>query len=233
MWHTADGTRTLTGAEARLIRDTAWDLVDAIRAEKSLGSTLQFGIVLFDQLTWQQQVVMIAKVLRPLLIPSIGPPTPTALLDATVAAIYAQMHTNLQCEIDVEQTSSQNEEGDTERRQQILEVIREHGAEGNWPDAECVVMDTWELAIAEIQSWMLADEDWQLDDRALDLPPDKSREFKQTLGIRDDYFTDVPPDPNDQQARAAWADIVEIASGQRPDEAVIRLTCCALFARPP
>ncbi len=165
MWHTADGTRTLTGAEARLIRDTAWDLVDAIRAEKSLGSTLQFGIVLFDQLTWQQQVVMLAKALRPLLIPSIGPPTPTALLDATVAAIYAQMQTNLQCEIDVEQTSPQNEEGDTERRQQILEVIREHGAEGNWPDAECVVMDMWELAIAEIQSWVLADEDWQLDDR--------------------------------------------------------------------
>ena len=77
-------------------------------------------------------------------------------------------------------------------------------------------METWELAIEEIQSWVLADEDWQMDDRALDLPPDKSRVFKQALGIRDDYFTDVPPDANNQQARAAWADILELINGQRP-----------------
>ncbi len=81
-------------------------------------------------------------------------------------------------------------------------------------------MDTWELAIDAVQGWVLADEDWQMDGLTLDLPPDKNREFKQALGIRDDYFTDIPPDANDQQARAAWADILELINGQRPDEAV-------------
>lgn len=38
MWHTAEGTRTLEGAEARLFREAAWALIDAIRAEKNLGS---------------------------------------------------------------------------------------------------------------------------------------------------------------------------------------------------
>ncbi|MFB3106225.1 MAG: hypothetical protein ACE1ZA_15075 [Pseudomonadales bacterium] len=220
MWHTANGKRTLAGAEARLIRETAWDLVDAIRAEISLDSSVQFGILLFDQLTWQQQLVMLFKVLKPLLDSSVGSPTATALLDATIAAIYAQMNSGVECEIDMEQTSPQGEEGDTELRQRIIEAIREHGAEGNWPDPECVVMDAWELTIDAVQGWVLADEDWQMDGLTLDLPPDKNREFKQALGIRDDYFTDIPPDANDQQARAAWANILELINGQRPDEAV-------------
>jgi len=220
MWHTANGTRTLTGAESRLIRETAGELVDAIRAEKSVASSVKFGIPLFDQLTWQRQLAMLFRVLKPLLTTSVGPPKATALLDATVGAIYAQMHVGVECEIDMEQTSPKSEEGDTERRQGIIEAIREHGAEGNWPDPECVVMETWEFAIQEVQGWVLADEDWQMDGLTLDLPPDKSREIKQFMGIRDDYFTDVPPDVSDQQARGAWADILELINGRRPDEAV-------------
>jgi hypothetical protein len=75
-------------------------------------------------------------------------------------------------------------------------------------------------AIAEVQSWVLADEDWQMDGLTLDLPPDKSHEIKQLMGIRDGYFIDVPPDVSDQQARVAWAGIVELVSGQRLGEAV-------------
>jgi len=105
MWHTANGTRTLTGAEARLIGDTAWSLVDAIRAAKQLGSGAEFGIVLFDRLTWQQQMVMLRDVLTPLLDSSVGPPSPTALKEATVAAIYAQMLVDIDCEIYFEHRS--------------------------------------------------------------------------------------------------------------------------------
>ena len=222
MWHTADGTRTLAGAEARLIRETAGELVDAIRAEKSQDSSVQLDILLFDQLSWQQQLMMLCKVLKPLLDSSLEPPEATALMEATVAAIYAQMYGGVECEIEMEQMSPQGEDGDTRRRQEIVEAIRENGAEceGTWPDPECVVMETWELAIAEVQGWVLADEDWQMDGLTLDVPPDKGREFKQALGIRDDYFTDIPPDASDQLARAAWADILELINGQRPDEAV-------------
>jgi len=130
------------------------------------------------------------------------------------------MRVNVECKIDMQQMSPRSEAGDTERRQEILQVITAHRAEGNWPDAECIVMDTWELVIDEIRGWVLQDVDWQMDGRTLDLPPEKSREFKRRLGIHDDYFTDVPPDVNDEQACAAWADIVELVDGQRPEEAV-------------
>lgn len=217
MWHTANGTRTLTGAEARLIGDAAWALVDAIRAAKELGSNVQFGIVLFDRLTWQQQLVMLRNVLKPLLNPSVAPPNPTALLEATVAAIYAQMLADIECEIYFEQSSRRSEEGDTEQRQQVIAALEENGAIGNWPSPESVVMDSWELAVCEVRGWVLADEDWQMDGLTLDLPPEEGRELKKIMGIRDDYFTDVPPDANDQQARTAWQDIIELITGDRPD----------------
>ncbi len=33
----------------------------------------------------------------------------------------------------------------------------------------------------------------------LDLPPEQSRRLKRVLGMEDNYYTDVPPDPPDNQ----------------------------------
>jgi hypothetical protein len=220
MWNTSDGLRTLTGMEAQLIRDTAGELVDAIRAEKDYGEPVELGIPTFDQLSWQQKMVMLLHVLKPLLIEAVPSPPRSALNDATVAAIYAQMETGVESEIYFQQTTAQSEEGDTDRRRQIIEAIEEHGSELNWPDPECVVMDEWELAIAEVKSWVLPDEDYQMDGLTLDAPPEKSHELKRIMGISQDYFTTVPPDSTDNQARTAWADIQELIGDQRPDENV-------------
>ena len=220
MWNTSHGLRTLMDMEARLIRDTAWELVDAIRAEKDYVVAAEFGIPSFYQLTWQQKMVMLLQVLKPLLIEAVPAPTRTALNDATVAAIYAQMETSVESEIYMQQTTTQSEEGDTDRRCQIVEAIQEQGTERNWPDPECVVMDEWELAVAEVKSWVLPDEDYQMDGLTLDLPQEKSRELKQMMGIRQGYFRAVPPDSSNDQARTAWADILELIDGQRPDEDV-------------
>lgn len=40
------------------------------------------------------------------------------------------------------------------------------------------------------------------------------------MGIRDDYFTDVPPDADGHQARTAREDIIELITGDRPDRDV-------------
>ncbi len=46
---------------------------------------------------------------------------------------------------------------------------------------------------------VLWDNDYELQE-PLDLPPEKSRRFRGLLGMADDYYTDVPPDPPDDQA---------------------------------
>lgn len=101
MWNTAIGKRIFVGAERRLIMNAAWGLADSISTEATFNDNVQFGIVLFDRLTWQQQMLMLEKVLTPLLEPSIPAPQSTALFDATVAAIYAQLRTELIIELDM------------------------------------------------------------------------------------------------------------------------------------
>ena len=47
---------------------------------------------------------------------------------------------------------------------------------------------------------MLWDADYEMQSM-LDTSPDVSERVKQDLGINDDYFTAVPPDPPDEQVR--------------------------------
>ncbi len=217
-YQTALGDRTLRGCEAELIGSGAWQLVDDILTLKSASDGVQLGIVLFDQLAWQQQLVLIDRVLTYLLDPSISSPPRTALLDATIAAIYAQLRCRVECEVDLERMSDEAEEGDTAQREDVVRALIEHDPDWNWPDPECGVIDTWHLAIESLQERVLPDQDWQMDGLTMDLPPDESRALKETLGITGDYFIDVPPEATDDQARRSWANMIERLTGQRPSE---------------
>ena len=214
-WNTARGPRTLSGAEANLIGQSAWQLTDSIREVVSIDSGLCFGIVLFDAMTWQQQVVMLDKVLAPLLDPDIAAPKSTALMDATIAAVYAQMERFVQCEIDLDRNSDWDEDDYGDQRQRIYNALVESRYEGKKPGVDCGDMEAWELVILCLKDRVLADEDYQMDSMALDLPPEQSTVLKQAMGISGDYFIDVPPDATTEDAQNAWANIVQRVSGER------------------
>jgi hypothetical protein len=219
-WNTTHGPRTLSSAEARLVGQASWALTDSIRECLSIDVPLRFGIVLFDAMTWQQQVMMLDKVLASLIDPSIDPPKSTALMDATIAAIYAQIERSVQSEIDLDRTADWGEEDYRDQRQEIYDVLVETCYEGDKPDVECAEMDAWELVIECLKDRVLADEDYQMDGLALDLPPEKSLAMKQAMGISGDYFIDVPPDATIDDARQAWGNILQRVSGTRPDVSV-------------
>lgn len=221
MWNTAIGKRILVGAERRLIMNAAWGLTDSISTEATFNDNVQFGIVLFDRLTWQQQMLMLEKVLTPLLEPSIPAPQSTALFDATVAAIYAQLRTELIIELDMAELDKYDSfvGRNFDVRQEILdalfepvdtdEPVEEPPDEG-WPSVDCDDIDEWDLAIECLRGRMLADEDWQMDAITMDLPPVKSSRLKKALGIQTAYFIDIPPDGSDEEAEAARLRIVEL-----------------------
>ena len=114
MWNTAMGERTLVGAERRLVVSAGWGLADFISVAAPENKAL-FGIVLFDQLTWQQQMLMLERVLTALVEASIPAPPTTALLDATVAAIYAHLYTSIEIELDDAKTDLDSLLGDGAR----------------------------------------------------------------------------------------------------------------------
>ncbi|MCP4876639.1 MAG: hypothetical protein GY896_14360, partial [Gammaproteobacteria bacterium] len=56
----------------------------------------------------------------------------------------------------------------------------------------------WELLIECLEGAVLWDTDFEDQDR-LDVDPDASRALDQFLGISDNYYTEVPHDPPDDQ----------------------------------
>jgi hypothetical protein len=225
MWNTPIGCRALGKDEGELVGGAAWCLTDDVRTWMQLGDQPGTGILLFDQMTGEQKIVMLDKVLSLLLDPKIKPPPSTALLDATVAAIYVQIRWLIEIEIDMQKDPIDEDDDFTSDRTAVVLALTENPAPDeepypDLPDADCTDMDTWELAIESLRDRVLADEDWLMDNLMLDLPPEKSRELKQGLGIRNNYFIDVPPEATIEQARTAWANIVERMSGTRPDESV-------------
>lgn len=222
MWNTAMGTRTLLGAERRLVVSAGWGLADAISASAMLNDNVRFGIVLFDRLTWQQQMMMLEKVLTPLVEPSIPAPQSTALLDATVAAIYAHLYTSVEIELDDEKMEVDNSfygASNFDVRREIIDALQEpidsdepieETPEDGWPSVMCDDIDEWGLAIESLRERMLADEDWQMDAITMDLAPQTSKSLKKDLGIQRDYFIDIPPDGDDEDAEAARWRIVSL-----------------------
>jgi len=221
MWNTANGIRTLTGAERELIVNGLHELVDAVVMARLSDESVSLGIALFDEVTWQQQLALLLKVARPLLDPKTPAPKPSAILDATVAAIYAYIGEMIECEIDVQRTSVESFDDDTGRRQDLVRALKESHPEGAWLDPECAVMEEWEVAVEVCKSWVLADEDYKLSELALDLDPEQATESREFLGIDKDYFIDIAPDPHQQSPGEIWADLLELTTGSRPDPKIL------------
>ncbi len=221
MWNTTYGERTLVGAERQLVVTESWTLSDAISDAASEGG-VSLGILLFDRLTWQQQMFLLDRVMTGLVDPTIPAPPTTALLDATVGAIYAQMVISIQLEIDFAEPDEDNPYGqatDFMSRQQVLDALTEpmdidEPMEEPFEDyslsVECDEIEEWEMVIESLRGRILADEDWQMEAIVIDLAPSTSQDLKQQMGIQDDYFIDIPPEVTDEEAEEARRRIVAI-----------------------
>ncbi len=229
MWNTAYGERTLTGAERRLVVMESWALSDSISEFKSHGGS-SIEVVLFDRLTWQQQMLLLERVLTALIEPTKPAPPSTALLEATVAAIYAQMVISVQLEIDLiepedDSSNAYDPFGGFYVRQQILDALQEpmdvDEPEGDPFEeyslsVECDEIEEWEMVIESLRGRILADEDWKMEAIVMDLAPTTSEDLKQLMGIKGDYFIDNPPDATDEEAESARFRIIAI--GRRIQE---------------
>ncbi len=225
MYDTSLGIRVLFGAEAQLFATAAWTLTDQLRdaipASGLPAPEHLLGNPVLDSLTPAQVIVLIDRVSAYLLDPSVAAPTRTALLDATIAAVFQQITTDVQAEIDVQSLSAESEEGDTSMRIQVAAAYRHlsdpQSSAMDTPDPECAVMETWQLVIEGLCDRILPDTDWQLESAMLDLDPRKADELKGVMGIQDDYFIDFVDEASVDDAATAWCNLVERLTGVRPE----------------
>jgi hypothetical protein len=185
MYRAPLGDRILLDAERHLFSDCLGLVVDLLTDGDS-----DFGFEAFDNLQLTQKLATLYLAARGLLRPEQPAPKLTAFLEAAVATIYSLAKSQVRQEIDF--LSSEDE--DTSWRERILQAAREQAISDELPDARCADPSQWEWLIDSLADRVLWDEDYALT-ATLDAPPGKRDETYDTLGIAEDYYTEIAPDP--------------------------------------
>ena len=208
-WHTQRGDRTLTGAEAVLIREALAYVVDMVEDEiVAAEDPWEFGIVAFDRLEPTARLAMLAEVGWPLLRDTESFPELTAVNEATVAVLFLAIEQSLEIEIDCPRDSSP-EDRSTWRRL-LLDAIAEGSDLSDLPTVDCCDMDEWQFIIETLSDWILWDHDFNSAEYFLDTPPEQADMMREQFGIDDDYYRAIPPDPKECDLPAIRATLKQL-----------------------
>jgi hypothetical protein len=157
-------------------------------------------VVVFDHLTQGQKQAAILEVCRALLDPAVEPPRVTAVLAGTVDAIYRELESYIECEINFAE--------ETDLRRAVLVAMeeanywedinsgRDLGEDPYIPLApECDDLSAWAELIESLRTDVLEDYDFDMEDKFLDMPPAEGAALKKAMNILPDYFTATVEDP--------------------------------------
>ncbi len=81
------------------------------------------------------------------------------------------------------------------------------------PDAQSEDLDEWDVLVASLADGVRWDVDWKDSESLLDADPKAGRMVKSLLGIDEDYYVAVPPDPTDEQMEGIWATLRGLTRG--------------------
>jgi hypothetical protein len=233
MWPTSDGNRTLRGAEAILLANTIDVMIDQLADYIDLddetqspvnAAVCQTGISVFDSLAITQRIAVLHHAAMQLLTDA---PFPhdclSAIDDATIAAIYAEVRDQIEIEIDFYRYDLPNPaaasisagsdggelaptSADVHWRRLVHNACLETlDQDGSWCDVSTdgqlarVELSEWELWVDCLASAILWDRDFEFAETFLDADPESARQRRKTLGITDDYFVVPAPDPSSDQ----------------------------------
>jgi len=204
MWRTQAGERLLRGAEARLIRLALGVLVDQVEEEiDGLRESLEFGfgIPIFDRLQGRQKLALLADVGHHLLRSTDPPPPLTAINESAVAVLYRVIEDWVRTDVDMEEAIRETlGEDPFEWRRLLLDAYRE-----SFPDDEDVPteksrdMNEWGQLIECLETRVLWDADYLDEDLYADQAPEAGQMLKNQMGVADEYFRAVAPDPDDRE----------------------------------
>lgn len=201
MWRTQTGDRVLTGAEARLIRTALAVLVDQIEMEiEGISELSDFEVPIFDRLQSRQKLALLADVGHHLLCSTGPPPQLTATNESAVAVLYKVIEEWVEMEIDNEEEIREMPGEDPFAwRRNLRDAYRECIPDDPETPAETSRdVAEWGILIECLETRVLWDADYLDEDVYADQAPETGKILKDELGVADDYFTAVAPDPTDR-----------------------------------
>ncbi len=207
MWHTSRGDRTLQGQEAALVSRAIEVMVAALLMHvdedfEEDAPDCESGIAIYDRCRPSQRLGLLHQVAHFLLTETDCSLPLSALTDATVAAIFVEVRDQIAIEIGF--APDRQNEGEASWREMVLAAHR--SVFSNRLDEDDGLLDgpllaasedlaAWEAMVNELCDSVLWDRDFEMAESFLDVDPGVSRHRRRLLGIDDDYFTAVAPDP--------------------------------------
>ena len=200
MWNTSTGKRTLKGAEAALFSEGLLTLID----DSSVWEFEDYpmGIKAYDTLTPGQMVSALWTIANGLLKHDVNPIKHTAALEGAIATVFRQIEDRLEVEVE------DSEFGFGWRK--LVIVARKAADEEDLLSLDCNDFAAWQFEIEKIEDDILWDNDFDTCDLTMDLPPEKAEQFREQMGIPDDYALTIPDDLNLGQMEATIAEIREL-----------------------
>ena len=211
MWHTSQGDRTLRGSEARLVGKVIDQMIDALLIhvnedfddEEPADTPIvecDSGIMSYDALSAGQRIALLHDVAKHLLTNTPRTIDLSSTLEATVAAIFIEIRDQVAIEISL--CADWTQENDLTWRQLVLDAYLticgddpELRSELGIPHVSSTDVENWELLVDGLTDAILWDRDFEMADSFMDIDPNVSHHRRRLLGIDDDYFISIAPDP--------------------------------------
>ncbi|MCO8122260.1 hypothetical protein NHH03_10960 [Stieleria sp. TO1_6] len=224
-WHTPSGDRHLVGEEAELVRDSLATMVQELAScRETEEDPWEYGVTLFDDLTWQQQLAVLDMLATYLLQETGSTVELSGINEAAVAAVYQNIAQQIELEIELHPVSPaqfqcrwrqaaldaylENEEDDVVRQEALAESTDQVSAFDI--DANCMDVDQWRWLIELLADRVLWDRDFDLVNEMVDAPPERAAAMRAALGITPGYYTAIAPDPTDHQVDALFQSLEEL-----------------------
>ena len=216
-----DAEQILPPQHALVFRVALGCLADFIGWE-DWASPWESGLSAFDRLTAGQQQAVLGTVGRALLQTQAPAPRVTAVLAATVRAIYDTLFSLIETDV-------RSEDRPPDLRQQVLAALEEinywsqvrDGRTTQEPPSDpiapgCDDLEQWANLIDVLREEVLEDEDYALEDNLIDLEPRTAAAMKHLLAIDRDYFISVPEDPTPERLVELLREVLALREGDDP-----------------
>ncbi len=183
-----------------------------------INESLHLGVSSFDNLQPTQQLAALHMVAMALVKKEIPPPPLSANLEGTVYAVFKNLYSLVEVEID----QCRENRNSYELRNAILEACRSDiVGDRDWcqhteedlaalPECTCEDMDAWDFEIETLANQILWDRDFELEDMIADQDPFQVSAVKEYLGIGPDYFAIPAPDANSEEYLRLDRELVEL-----------------------
>jgi hypothetical protein len=132
-----------------------------------------------------------------------------AASEAAVAAVYRHVQERVADEIEMPGSrqlevaediwGEEPDDAGPPWRTLVRDACQETRQVNDLPAADDANAEQWFILIDCLQDRVLWDSDWEMSGQQ-DIAPDQGQNIRQKMGIEDDYYVWVPPDPKDDAA---------------------------------